>query len=417
MAGESGQSPTPSGGNAEGTDLRSVANQIEGLLDADGHINPSGTQSRALDPESYEDGKPQRDERGRFVKQSAEADESIGDELDTDDQADIDANDEQLADGDDQPTDTETDDQADGDTDGDLAASADEQQESDDADTGQPIETLSELAEAIEFDIDELKESLTHTFNAAGEEVTVTLAELEKGYQRDADYRRGTAENAEYRRAAEQDYVARMQQFDQEHQFMAAHLNALEQVQQSRLNDPHLAALRESNTAEWNARRTEIGEEIGRIQQLRNELIQRYDTFSTQQKIDLRNREAQALRDAMPGFDSDDAALARRTMESLGFNEQEVKSTFDHRVVMAVMELANLRDEVAALRQEKSKALDTAKRVKKTVPRLQKPGKQSSPAAQKRRIGRDALAKAKARAKKSGSVKDAASVIEQMGII
>ena len=262
-----------------------------------------------------------------------------------------------------------------------------------------------------------MKQTLTHTFNAAGEEVTVTLTELEKGYQRDADYRRGTAENAEYRRAAEQDYQTRMQQFDHEHQFMAAHLNAMETVLQNKLNDPSLAALRDSNTAEWNARRTELGDEIGRIQQTRNEMIQRYDTFSNQQKLDLRNRESAALREAMPGFDAEDAATARQVMTSLNFSDNEIKATFDHRVVLAVMELASLRDEVAALRQEKATAETTAQRVKKTVPRLQKPGKQTSPAGQKRRITRDALSKAKARAKKSGSVKDAASVIEQMNIV
>ena len=37
---------TPSGGNPPDSDLRSVANQIEGLLDDDGHYNPEGTVSR-----------------------------------------------------------------------------------------------------------------------------------------------------------------------------------------------------------------------------------------------------------------------------------------------------------------------------------------------------------------------------------
>lgn len=413
MAGEVSQSPV----QPEGTDVRSVANQIEGLLDDSGHINPTGRDSRALDPDSYDDPgeaaeqSRQRDEKGRFVKKSAKASETSDDD-DTTEQLDDDAEDDQVAEGDDQTEDTDT-----GDTDDDLATSADEQTDADSEDTDDPIETLAELAEAIEFPVEDMKDALTHTFRAAGEEVTVTLSELEKGYQRDADYRRGTAENAEHKRIVEAEYAKQMQQYQDQHQFLATHFNAMEQMLTMKLNDPQLAALRDSNTAEWNARRTEIGEEIGSVQHARAQAMQQYDQFVQQQKMELKQRQTQLLMDKIPGFDSTDANVVRTTMESLGFNTDEIKEVFDHRLVVGVMELANLRDEVEGLRQEKANAKDAVRRVKKNVPKLQKPGKQVSQSKQRKTIHRDQLAKAKARAKKSGNLHDAATVIEQMNII
>ena len=262
-----------------------------------------------------------------------------------------------------------------------------------------------------------MKEVLTHSFKAAGEDVTVTLKELEKGYQRDADYRKGTAENAEFRRATEQSYNDRMQQFDQQHQYTAATINATEQLLMTKLNDPNLAALRESNPAEWNARRTELGEEISQVQQARANAMQQYAEFTQQQQSELKEREMMQLKERMPDFDNDDAGIARETMKTLGYADQEIAKIFDHRLVLGAIELANLRDEVAMLRQEKSQAKDAVKRVTKSIPKLQRPGKQTAPQTQRRTIQRDQLAKAKNRAKKSGNLQDAASVIEQMGII
>ena len=112
------------------------------------------------------------------------------------------------------------------------------------------MKTLDELASALEVPIEELKESITHTFKAADEEMTVTLAELEKGYQKDADYRRQTGKLAEDRRTAEQDYNARMQQFDAHNNELAAYFNAVEQTFQARFNDPKLAELRQRDPAE-----------------------------------------------------------------------------------------------------------------------------------------------------------------------
>lgn len=400
------QSPVPTSG-PEGSDLRSVANKIEGLLDDDGHYNPNPDQLSRGHPdydESSDDRvSPDRDERGRFKPKAAEA---------TEENEDLDqATDEIEQQGDDSTEDAEQPDQDASDTDEDQTESAVDEAETDEAETGD-IQTLNELAQALDVPLDELKSALTHTFNAADEEVTVTLAELEAGYQKDADYRRQTGKLAEDRRQAEQIYQQNMQQFEQAHVQTAQAYNYLEQMLGAELNDPRLAQLRESDPAEWTARREEIGQKVGALQQARQQAAQQYHQFTQNNRAQLKQRETQFLQEKIPDFGSQHVQIARGTMESLGMTAPEIAEIFDHRIVLGALELAALRNEVGTLKGEKTKAQDAVKRIKKEVPKLQKPGKRKMQS--KRGIKRDNVQRLKERARKSGSVDDAAKVIETM---
>lgn len=394
-----GQSPTPSGGNPEGADLRSVANRIEGLLDDDGHFNPDGQMSRGH-PDYVEDDdpraqQPERDERGRFKKaDAAQTDETD----DADETLDIPASDD--SDEDTQPSDTDED----------LAASADPDAQPDDAETGE-IQSLAEFAEALEMSVDDFKEAITHTFRAADEEVTVTLAELEKGYQKDADYRRSTAKLAQERQAAEHGFMQRHQAYEAQNHFLANSMQIAENIVAAELNDPRLAELRERDPAEWTARRDEIGQRLAGLRQARTQAAQQYEQFITASKQQLRGKELQALSEKMPDFGKEHRDKARETMSDMGFAPQEISEVMDHRLILGVIELADLRAEVAELRQLKEQAADTAKRVKKDIPKLQKPGKARRKVSG---VKRDNLAKLRKRAQQSGKVDDAAKVIEQL---
>ena len=394
------QSPTPSTGG-EGSDLRSVAGQIEGLLDDDGHFNPDGNISRghpdydeSADPRAQ---RPKRDSRGRF---KAAADDEDADDTGDDETLDIPAD---AAEGDVSDEDTD-----DGDTDEEIAASADDEAQPDDEETGR-IETLAEFAEALEVPLDELKEQIKHSFTAAGEELTVTLAELEKGYQKDADYRRSTAKLAEERKAAEYQFQQRLQQYEQNNHLLAQQLNIAERLVAAELEDPRLMELRQRDPAEWTARREEIGQRLGALRQARQQAAQHYQSFVEQTLAQTRDAELNALQSAVSDFNPEKRAAARETLASLGLTAEEVSNIMDHRLVVGAIELAELRKEVAELRKLKESAQNTVKRVKKEVPKLQKPGKARS----SRPVKRDNVAKLRERAKKSGRVEDAAKVIEQ----
>lgn len=410
-----GQSPSPSNGNAEGTDIRSAANAIEGLLstDAAGQMNiGDGRMSRAhpdYDDTLPHDQQTQRDTKGRFTKKAAKPDQTDGQQNVGDDD-DSSAEQDQSAAGDDENEDTET-----GDTDDQLADSADQQAEQTDAETGDQITNVAEMAEALEMTVDEFMESMTDTFGAAGDETTVTLSEMRKGYQKDADYRRQTGKLADDRRAAETDYSTRMGSYDEQNRYLANHLTAAEQFFTGQLDDSGLASLRVSDPAEWTARREEIGMNLNQIRQARDHATQQYVAFQAQQQLDLKGREMSALQSAIPDFKSEvHGDQARKIMSSIGYTPAETAKIFDHRIVLAAIELGNLRTEVETLRAEKTKATDTVRRVTKEVPQLLKPGKQQP---QGKRISRNNVEKLSARAKKSGTLEDAAAVISNMNII
>lgn len=400
----SSQAPTPTSG-PQGSDLRTVANRIEGLLDDDGQFNPSPETLSRGHPDYDADADPRaggqdRGKDGRFQKAAAAGDDD--ENLTPEDDENIDTN----AASDDS---TEDADQTDGDTDENLATSADDAS-TEDPDT-ENIESLAALAEALEIPLEEFTGQIKHTFKAAGEDVTVTLAELETGYQKDADYRRSTAKLAEDRRAAEGDYASRMQAYEQQNVVMNGVYQTAEQIIGAELQNPALVQLRESDPAEWTARRDEIGQRLGALRQQREQATANYDNFQAQQLIDLKQRETVALMEAIPDFSESHKGIAKSTLKTLGYTDTEISQVFDHRNIMAALELAALRKEVGDLRELKKAAGNTVKRIKKDVPKLMKPGKQRRSGA---RVGKDNLAKLRQRANKSGRVEDAAKVIEQL---
>ena len=393
------QSPTPSQGE-EGSDLRSVAGQIEGLLDDDGHFNPGNEPSRGhpdYDESETARSRQKRDQKGRFQKAADDSD-VVEDDIDSELQ--------EAAEGD--VPDEDTDQIEDGDTDEELAASAEDEAQPDDQETA--IETLAQFAEALEVPLDELKQQIQHTFNAAGEEITVTLDELERGYQKDADYRRSTAKLAEERKAAEFQFQQRHQQYEQANQMLAQQLNAAEQLVAAELEDPRLMDLRQRDPAEWTARREEIGQRLGALRNARQQAAMQYQQFMEHSLKETRDRELAALQSAVPDFNDEKRSMAKDALSSLGLTGDEVSAVMDHRLIAGAVELAQLRKEVAELKELQKSAKDTVKRVKKDVPKLQKPGK----ARGTKPVRRDNLAKLRQRAQKTGRVEDAAKVIEQL---
>lgn len=391
------QSPTPSTGG-EGSDLRSVANQIEGLLDSDGHFNPGNEPSRGH-PDYAEDGRSRqnRDTKGRFQKAAADSED-----------AGEDPGDEVIEAATDDVPDEDTEQVNDGDTDEEIVASADDQADTSDQET--TIETLAQFAEALEVPLDDLKAQLRHTFNAAGEEITVTLAELEKGYQKDADYRRSTAKLAEERRATEFQFQQRHQQYEQANHLLAQQLNTAERLVAAELEDPRLMELRQRDPAEWTARREEVGQRLAALRQARQQAATHYQQIVDGNMSAMRQRELEALQTAVPDFNDRSRQQAKDALASLGMTTDEISAVMDHRLIAGALELARLRKENAELRELKSSAQDAVRRVKKEVPKLQKPGKARSRVP----VRRDNLVKLRERAAKSGRLDDAAKVIEHL---
>lgn len=284
------------------------------------------------------------------------------------------------------------------------ADTSDEQPEGETEETVS-IQTLSELTEALEVE-PEFVQNLMHTFNADGEEVTVTLAELTKGYQKDANYRRGTAANAEMRRELEAKEAELTSQYQQQLAVTGQVLQNMKQVLVGEADSAKMQTLRETNPAEWAAQREEYQKRIQGFDQGYQWVSQQFDQAAQQQQQlqqaklqELQEQELEKLRTAMPDWgDSTRNDLLGYLETDLGFSADELNSVLDHRLI------------VIADKARKYDAMQKAgKQTKKKVtalPRVQKP-------AAKRQVSPKvaAINKARQRFNKTGKMRDAADVI------
>jgi len=379
------------------------------LLDDDGHFNPDPGQLSRGHPDydestdSRASGAADRDEKGRFKAKSSPAEDddaegTVADDLDqeTDQAEDVDVSDEDTVD--------------DGDTDEELDESAVDETDDDAEDT--ELHTVAEMAEALEMSPEDFLAAVEHTFTAAGEEVTVTLADALKGFQKDADYRRGTSELANMKREHEQQYTAQMEQFTLHNQQLAAQMQAMERIVVDQLESPAMQKIRQADPGEWTARREELGQQVRFIQQARQQAADQYNQTQANHLNGLRQRSLEALKEAIPDFGSQHGDTAKAVLGTLGFADAEVSKIFDHRVVMGALELDTLRKENAKLKADKESAITAARKVKKTVPKITKPGKQIRGG--KRGVSRDNISRLQGNLRKSGRTEDAAKVIEQL---
>lgn len=276
-----------------------------------------------------------------------------------------------------------------------------------DGDNQAPIETLAQLSEALEANPEFLAQ-LTDTFTADGEEVTVSLEELRRGYQRDANYRRQTQELSQARQDYEREHNTAMQNVQRELVQIGQVLMQGEQLLLGEVNTPEMTALRTSNPAEWAARREEIGQRINAIRQLYANASQQYEAYQAQQTQELqtqlkelRRREMDNLRTAIPEWGEKlKTDLLSYLGDSFGYGSDDLKNVFDSRLIVLANK-ARLYDEMQAVgAKTKQKVVN--------LPKVQTPGKGGKSGPSKEAVN---ISKAKQRLKKSGKLRDAADLI------
>ncbi len=276
-----------------------------------------------------------------------------------------------------------------------------------DEETQAPIETLAQLVDALEAD-DGFLAGLTDTFKADGNEVTVSLSELRRGYQRDANYRRQTQDLAESRRAHEEEHATAIKEVQREMAQVGQVLQQGEATLVGELNTPEMAELRHTNPAEWAARREELGQRIAKVKELFNTVAVQYDAYhkkeaeeQSRQLAEMRQRESDNLLIALPEWGDE---LKGKVMsylgDSYGYSSDDLNQVYDSRIVV----LANK----ARLYDEMQKVGKASKKKIINLPKTQKPGTSGKPAPNKETVN---LSKAKKRLASSGNVRDAAELI------
>jgi hypothetical protein len=265
-----------------------------------------------------------------------------------------------------------------------------------------PEEETSEEQSEEDEEQEEQEQPQTFTVKLDGKEVSVTLDELQKGYSRTQDYTRKTQQIAEVRKQVEQETQAvraERQQYAQLLGALQAQLQATEpQVDLDRLyhEDPIEWVRQKEVMRERQEKAYAIQAEQQRLSQLSQYEQQRAmeETLSSQKD---------ALLAALPTWKDPKTARAEKALvvesaKAAGFSEEDLKSVYDHRLVL-LLRKAGLYDQMVSKRQG-------IKPVVNNGPRPAKPG------AAGRVSTTTESTRAKQRLAKTGRIDDAVSAIE-----
>ena len=282
----------------------------------------------------------------------------------------------------------------------DLEAAASEEDESGVEDA--PDEETPEEQSEEEEEQEEQEQPQTFTVKVDGKEVSVTLDELQKGYSRTQDYTRKTQQIAEVRKQVEQETQAVRAEREQYAQL----LGALQAQLQSSEPQVDLERLYHEDPIEW-VRQKEVmrerQEKLGAIQSEQQRLSQ-VAQYEQQRAMEAQFASQQeALLAALPDWKDPKKAKAEKALviesaKAAGFSDEDLKSVYDHRLVLLLRKAA-LFDQMVSKRQG-------IKPVVNNGPRPAKPGAAGRVSTTTESV------RAKQRLAKTGRVDDAASAIE-----
>ena len=265
-------------------------------------------------------------------------------------------------------------------------------------------EDVSQSEEQIETqEKQDSTEEPTYTVKVAGQEYNVTLDELRNGYSRDADYRRKTEDLAydkkQFQTESEkqrQDYSTKLSELNQMMSVAQQQLNA-------EINSADLEKLYEEDPTEA----ARIEHRLKKKQEKLNQAMQKTQSEQKKQFDGFLQDQQRKLVQKMPEFSNPEKASQlkssmKNTLNSYGFNDQEIAQVYDHRIVMLVNDAMKFRN------MQKAKP-NMAKKISKPG-KVFSSGVKQSKADINLKTRKDKLS----RLRKSGSTKDAASIFLDM---
>lgn len=265
-----------------------------------------------------------------------------------------------------------------------------------------PEEETSEEQSEEDEEQEEEEQPQTFTVKVDGKDVSVTLDELQKGYSRTQDYTRKTQQIAEVRKQVE----AETQAVRAEREQYAQLLGALQTQLQASEPQVDLDRLYHEDPIEW-VRQKEVmrerQEKLGAIQAEQYRLSQ-VSQYEQQRAMEAQLASQQeALLAAIPDWKDPKKAKAEKALviesaKAAGFSDEDLKSVYDHRLVLLLRKAA-MYDQMVNKRQG-------IKPVVNNGPRTAKPG------AAGRVSTTTESTRAKQRLAKTGRIDDATSAIE-----
>lgn len=265
----------------------------------------------------------------------------------------------------------------------------------------------SDYESEVEQDDDgEEQEQPTYLVKAAGEEREVTLNELIKSYQLGTDYTKKSQAVAEERKAVEAERQA-VQEAKQMRDTYAQRLEMIEQMLQPQ-QEENLEYLKETDPIGYSVKVAEMiqrDKQLAAVQAERSRINQQQEQDRQAQMQSVVAEEMQKLSSYIPEFTDPAKGEAIRNDirafgKQIGFSDNELAAVYDSRAVLTLYKAMQYDKLVASKPAITKKVNEAPKAIKSGV---------SKP----RDSNAEELKKLKARAKSSGSVRDAASVFER----
>ena len=261
-------------------------------------------------------------------------------------------------------------------------------------------------SEVEQEDDGEEQEQPTYLVKAAGEEREVTLNELIKSYQLGTDYTKKSQAVAEERKAVEAERQA-VQEAKQMRDTYAQRLEMIEQMLVPQ-QEENLEYLKETDPIGYSVKVAEMiqrDKQLAAVQAERHRINQQQEQDRQAQMQHLVAEEMQKLSSYIPEFTDPAKGEAIRNDirafgKQLGFSDNELAAVYDSRAVLTLYKAMQYDKLVASKPAINKKVNEAPKAIKSGV---------SKP----RDSNAEETRKLKARAKSSGSIRDAANVFER----
>ncbi len=254
-----------------------------------------------------------------------------------------------------------------------------------------------------------------YSINVGGENIEVTLEELQAGYSRQSDYTKKTQEIAEERKGLEQYQTKFNEEFSKLSQERQQYQQALGQLGQqlseglNKYATVDWARLKEEDPIAYVTKRDEFREEQERIKSVQSQqqqIAHQQQTELQQAHRQMVSQESVRLVDLIPDWGNPEkqpklAGEIKSYGSSQGYSDDELNNLIDSRSVNVLMK---------AMKYDAIQNADLKTKKLKNKPKMVKPGTKRSKidAAKKRK------AKSMQQLKESGSVKDAGRLLEDI---
>jgi len=261
--------------------------------------------------------------------------------------------------------------------DGEAAESEDGEEEQPDSDEsdGEPITNTAELSEAMGLSPDDLMETLKHKFTSNGEEVELTLKELERGHQSLAGLEKAAGKANEKNKALDADREAFVERQTAEATAMVQTAQQMYNIFAKQLETPEMVELQQSGDMAYMLRRDAIRENLGQLQQVYQQTLAQHQQLIQNNLADRLKKSQEELTAAVPDFGESHTKKIYDTLGSFGFSPDEIRTNPDSRVLLAGLKVAEMQEKIAAFEANAAKAKESVKKVKRLPKTTLKPTK------------------------------------------